>query len=158
MTRRRIVPALAAALLAAAVACGSITPAGDSIPALRTQLSRVDAALADRHYTDARRALDVLTRETVAARAAGRLSAEQADRILAAAARLAADLPAQAPAPQTSAPRPSTTSKPPERTGDQGEEKPDEENKNEDRKDEEKKDEGGDGHNSGNGPDDGQGN
>jgi hypothetical protein len=162
MTRARIVLAAAAGLLAAMTGCGSATPPGEAVPGLRTQLSRVDAALADREYTQARRALDALTRETAAARDAGRLTDEQANRILAAAARLAADLPAQAPVPH-----PTITVEVPQQRDDKGQETPEADKKDEQKKDEQKgqqnknqqkQDEGGGGHNSGNGPDDGHGN
>jgi hypothetical protein len=100
MTTRRIARAAAAALLVVSAGCGGPAPAGEAVPALRTHLSHVDAALADGKYAAARTALDALTRETITARAAGRLTPEQADRILAAAARLTADLPTPPPTPK----------------------------------------------------------
>jgi hypothetical protein len=167
MTRARIVLTAAAMVLAATAGCGTATPPGEAVPGLRTQLSRVDAALADREYAQARRALDALTRETAAARDTGLLSAEQANRILAAAARLAADLPAQAPVPH-----PTVTVKVPQQGGEKGQERPqsdkkddqkseqdkDQQDKDQQDKDQQKKDDHGGGHNSGNGPDDGHGN
>jgi hypothetical protein len=102
----RIGPFLAGVLLAA-TACAEPTPAGESVPALRDRLDRVDAALADADYGQARRALAALTAEAQRAEDAGRLPTGQADRIVAAAARLVAGLPATpAPAPSTSTPPP----------------------------------------------------
>ena len=66
--------------------------------ALRTCLGQGDSALAEGRYGAARSALDALVRETVTARDTGRLPAARADRILGAATRLSADLPAAAPA------------------------------------------------------------
>ena len=93
-----------AALITTGAGCGTSTPPGEAAPGLRAQLSRIDTALAAQQYTTARTALDALVRETVTARNAGTLSADQAQPILAAAARLAADLP--------STPRPTTTRSP----------------------------------------------
>ncbi|HVM15880.1 MAG TPA: hypothetical protein VM287_16320, partial [Egibacteraceae bacterium] len=90
---------MAAVLLAVSVACGTQVPAGTSVPELRTQLSAVDGAVVAEDYAQAREALDALARTTADARDTGRLTPEQADRILAAVARLAADLPAAEPAP-----------------------------------------------------------
>ena len=99
----RIGPGLAGVLLAT-TACAGPTPAGESVPALRDRLDRVDAALADADYGQARRDLAALTAQAQQAEDAGRLTTEQADRIVAAAARLVAGLPAPAPAPSTSTP------------------------------------------------------
>lgn len=100
----RIGPCLACALLAAP-GCAGPTPAGESVPALRTRLDRVDTALADADYAQARRALAALTAEAQNAEDAGRLSTDQADRIVAAAARLLAGLPEPpSPTPSTSTP------------------------------------------------------
>jgi hypothetical protein len=153
MTRRGLGLTVAAALLAGAAGCGTAAAPGEVVPALRTQLSRVDAALADHKYADARNALDALTRETAAARNAGRLTAEQTDRIVAAAARLAADLPPPSPTPQ-----PTVTLEVPERRGDKGTEKQQGDNQDDGKEDEQNKGKGGDGRNSGNRPDDGDGN
>ncbi|MGH8834904.1 MAG: serine/threonine-protein kinase [Actinomycetes bacterium] len=71
----------------------SLHQAAAGVPALAEQLSRVDGALVDRDYPAARAALDALIRDTIAARDAGQLSADQADSIMAASAQLIADLP-----------------------------------------------------------------
>lgn len=110
MTRSRLTLAVAAALLAATAGCGTDTPPGTAVPALREHLSRVDAALQAREFAEARDALAELTRETEAARTAGRLTPEEADRIVAAASRLSAGLPEEAPEPA-----PTTTVTVPER-------------------------------------------
>ncbi len=101
MIGSRIALGVATALLAATAGCGttSAAPPGQALPQLRILLSQVDAALADRHYPDARKALDALVRATTTARDTGQLSTEQADRILAAAAQLTAELPRRTPAP-----------------------------------------------------------
>jgi hypothetical protein len=139
---------IAAAVIVAAAACGTVPPPGQAVPALRSHLSSVNTALANNDASGARRALDALTRETSTARDAGRLTPEQADRILAAAARLAADLP-----PDESGPPTTVTVEVPGPTGDKNQDR-----KKGDRKEEEKKKEQGDGHNSNSGPDDGHGN
>lgn len=93
---RRLAPLLVAVALLAG--CGGGTPAAP--PAALTQaLARVDAALGAHDWGRARTALDELVRRTVLAREAGEVSAEEADRILAAAARLAAGVPSPSPAP-----------------------------------------------------------
>ena len=86
-----------AGVLAAAAGCARATPPGETVPDLRAHLGQIDRALAERRYDVARTSLEALVRTTTDARAAGRLGPEQADRILAAAARLAADLPASTP-------------------------------------------------------------
>ena len=145
--------ALVAAVLAAAVGCAAAPPPGEVVPSLRAQLSRVDTALADRQYGTARTALDALVRETIAARDAGKITADQANLILAAADRLAADLPDRAT--PTSAPPPTAAPAP---TG-QGEQTPtsepgreDKDQKGEGKKDEEKEDGEGDSNTSENSP------
>lgn len=104
--RGRIGVALAGVLTLVAGACGGPTPAGETVPALRDRLERVDAALAQGELVRARQALEALTAEARRAEDAGRLSSDQVDRILAAAARLEADLPEAAP------PTPSATTPP----------------------------------------------
>lgn len=100
----RIGPLLAASLLAT-TSCAGTTPAVESVPALRDRLDRVDTALADADYAQARRALAALTAEVQRAEDAGRLSTDRADRIVAAAARLVAGLPPPpSPAPSTTPP------------------------------------------------------
>ena len=129
-------PATTLAAVLALGACGATPPPGEAVPALRTRLERVDATLAEGHYADARQALDALTRETVTARDRQAISAEQAQRILAAIARLVTDLPAPAPTPP-----PSATVEPSQNNeADEGSEPSENENKHEDKgKDEEKK-------------------
>jgi len=81
--------------------CGQHTTAGQAAPEVKAALSQVENAVAAHQYPAARRALSALTQHTLAARQSGTLSAEQADRLLAAAARVKADLPAATPAPST---------------------------------------------------------
>jgi hypothetical protein len=167
---------LVAGVLAVVAGCGGAPAPGEAVPGLRSQLSRVDSALVDRQYGAARTALNALVRETVDAREAGRITADQADQILAAAARLAADLPAGAgptPTPAapatrgpTATPAPTSAPAPPSTPPGSGREEGADKGKKDDKKDEEKKgkdDGGGDGGDGGgdgggNGPDDGHGN
>jgi hypothetical protein len=95
-----------AGLLAVSAGCAGATPPGETVPGLRTHLDRIDRALAERRYDVARTGLEALVRAATDARASGRLSPEQADRILAAAARLAADLPTAQPTTTTEPPPP----------------------------------------------------
>ncbi|WP_141798722.1 hypothetical protein [Nocardioides sp. SLBN-35] len=102
---RRIRVALAAAALvllpALGVAgCGAAerTSAADDVPALRASLSKVDHAMAARHYPAAQEALLQLIAEVRRARAAGDLDAAAARDILAAARALLAGLGVDAPA------------------------------------------------------------
>lgn len=142
--------------------CGGAAPS-DDVPELSDELSRVDTAIAEREYRKARRHLNDLVRTTVESRESGDLGTDQADRILAAAARLMSALPRSRPKPAPTAP--ATPAETPE-------EKPDEE-KEEEKKDEEEKDEkkgekskgegsedggGGNGDSGENGPGDGEGN
>lgn len=103
-----------AAALVALSGCGESRPPGERVPQLRAALAKVDAAVADRDYRKAGDALAELVRRTRDARAAGTLSAAEADRIEAAAARMNADLP-KAKLTPTPTPTPSaTTTKPPD--------------------------------------------
>jgi len=107
---------LAAVVLAVALAgCASEVPPGEAVPELRQGLALVDGAVVAGDVGQAREALDELARQTVAAREGGRLTAGQADPVLAAIARLAADLPGadpQDPAPSTRDAPPRTTTAP----------------------------------------------
>jgi hypothetical protein len=71
----------------------SLHRAAAGAPALAEQLSRVDSALVDRDYAEARTALDGLIRDTIAARDAGQIDGDQADQVMAASAQLIAALP-----------------------------------------------------------------
>ena len=93
MIRPRLALAAVAVLVAAAAGCGAATPAGELDPTLRTQLTQVDQALAAGDYPQARDALDTLGEQTATARDDGWISSQQADRILTAVSRVAADLP-----------------------------------------------------------------
>ena len=93
MIRPRLALAAVAVLVAGAAGCGAATPAGELDPTLRTQLTQVDQALAAGDYSQARDALDTLGEQTATARDDGRISSQQADRILSAVSRVAADLP-----------------------------------------------------------------
>lgn len=108
----RSVPlAAAAALLVVLAGCGSEVPPGEAVPELRQELSLVDDAVVAGDYGQAREALDALARATVGARESGQLTAEQADPVLAAIARLTADLPGATP--PVAEPAPTTREAPP---------------------------------------------
>jgi hypothetical protein len=104
--RRALRLAAAGAVLLGAMSCGSGPQQAPA--AVRAALARVDAAVAARDYGLARQSVDVLVRQTLAARDRGELSPVQADRVLAAAARLAVDLPQPRPT-VTVAPTPTVT-------------------------------------------------
>ena len=71
----------------------------ESVPALEGRLAAVDEAMAAQDWPDALVALTAVQRLTTQAEESGRLTGEQADRILAATSRLSAALPAAALAP-----------------------------------------------------------
>jgi hypothetical protein len=95
-----------------AAGCGETTPT-EAAPELARQLARVDRAVTTGDEARIRDRVESLVSATEAARDAGRLDDEQADRILAAADALLARVPAPEPAPQPSAsPTPSPTLSP----------------------------------------------
>ena len=71
----------------------------ESVPALESRLAAVDEAMAAQDWPEALVALTAVQRLTTQAEESGRLTGEQADRILAATSRLSAALPAAALAP-----------------------------------------------------------
>jgi len=89
------------ALLLAGVAagCGSQQQpsAADQAPGLSVQLKRVDAALAQHKFAEARKDLRALMADANAARRSGDLSAASAQRVLAAATEVLDALPSAAP-------------------------------------------------------------
>ena len=130
MTNRRPAARRCAALTLTAVlsatfatGCGNEAPA-DAAPELSAQLARVDRAVATGDEARIRDRVEALESATEAARDAGELDDEQADRIVAAADALLARLPAEEPVPEpTPAPSPTTASPSPEED-DEHEEKP----------------------------------
>jgi hypothetical protein len=84
--------------------CGQHSTAAQVAPQVKSALTQVENALAAHQYPVARRGLDALIEYTLTARRSGTLSAEQADRILAA-ARVKADLPSATPTPRATASR-----------------------------------------------------
>ena len=82
--------------------CGQHRTAGQASPQVKSALTQVETALAAHQYSVARRGLNSLIQHTLTARRSGTLSAEQADRILAAASRVRADLPRATPTPSAS--------------------------------------------------------
>jgi len=97
MIRPRLALTGAAVLIATTTACGAATPPGELVPTLRTQLTQVEQALAAGDYPQARDALDTLDEQTATARDEGRITPDQADRILTAITRVAANLPEPTP-------------------------------------------------------------
>src|SRR3954465_1763867 len=121
MIRPRLAVAAAAALAATAGGppappCGAPAPPGELGPALRTQLTQVDQTITAGDYTQARDDLDALAAQTATARDEGRITPDQADRILAPITRLRANPPE--PASPTPATRPAPPSEPTTNTGD----------------------------------------
>lgn len=96
MEPRRAAGALCLLLLL--TACGGGSPA-DSVPELERELSAIDDALSEPDYAEAQEHLETLVATAEDARAAGDLDDEDADRVLAAAARLLAELPAEGEPP-----------------------------------------------------------
>ena len=160
----------ACAVLMLLSGCGGDPPTpADAVPELAETLSSIDDALADHRYAKARGSLKQLVQTTVDAREAGELEPDQADRVLSAAARLLSALPApRRPVPEEPAEEPPPAE---EESEDEWEKKQEEWQKKleeeqkkleEERKKleekAEKEEEDDDGHDSGNGPDDGHGN
>jgi hypothetical protein len=117
--RPRLALAAAAVLIAAITGCGAATPAGELDPTLRAQLTQVDQALAAGNYPQARDGLDTLAEQTATARDDGRISSQQADRILTAITRVAGNLP------EATAPGPATPPAPPSESAQNTGERPD---------------------------------
>ena len=80
-------------LITMASGCADETPPGEAVPVLAAQLQSVDAAVQDRDYAATRAAVEALVAETAKANVAGKITDDQADRILEAAKRLLAELP-----------------------------------------------------------------
>jgi hypothetical protein len=154
----------------------------DQVPGLADALGRVDSAIADHRYAQARLHLNDLVETTLAARETGDLESEQADQVLAVAAHLMSTLPTAQPTRQ--APRKPSRKPAPAQPNRQTRDQPapsedwdkrreelakkleeerkklEEERKRleEEEKQEEEGDGGGNGDSSENGPDDGEGN
>jgi hypothetical protein len=113
---RRGLAVLLTALALLVSGCGSQAgspSAADQVPALGTALQRIDAALASHHFAAARQRLRALKTAVISARKAGDLRAADAQRVLDAAARLLATLPADDAQPtETSSPTGSATTGP----------------------------------------------
>ena len=121
MSRMRSVRALVtASALSVALMLGGggdDETAADRVPTLGDRLEEVDDAIVDGEYDAARESLDELVRVATRAEDDGDLGAREADRILAAAAELAAALQAQDEEPEeepedTETPTPSPTPTP----------------------------------------------
>jgi hypothetical protein len=83
---------LSAAGLVLLSGCGHSSPGG-TVPALKGSLVQVDDALAAKQWQVARGTLDELIREVSTARASGRITTDQADRIQFTAKVLRSQLP-----------------------------------------------------------------
>lgn len=94
MNARRTAAALLTFLVLglALVACGADTPPGEKVPDLAAQLERVDAAVANEDHKAARSAVQDLVAATAAAELAEQITDEEADRIVAAARQVLANL------------------------------------------------------------------
>lgn len=103
---------LAGVVLALTAGCGAGPPAAEREPKLVTSLDRVDAAIAEGDDEAARTRLDELVSVVTRARESGRLDAEQAGRILDAAARLQSALPEEPPPAEPAPVAPTPESEP----------------------------------------------
>jgi hypothetical protein len=106
-----------------AAGCGQDTPS-EAAPELARQLAQVDRAVTTGDEAQIRERVEALVSATEAARDAGRLNDEQADRILSAADALLARLPEDAPPPKPSPPASSspTITPSPDEDEDEGDE------------------------------------
>lgn len=89
--RRRATAAVLGLLLSLS-ACGGSSP-GELRPELTDTLTRIDRAIERQHYRAAHRNLTTLVTQVDAAQDEGNLPAHDAEKVLAAAARLLAALP-----------------------------------------------------------------
>ena len=129
MTRTNLARRLAALALMAVVTagCGGESAPADAAPELAAQLERVDRAVVAGDEVRIRQRVEALVEATESARGEGRLDDEQANRILAAAEAMLAQLPVEAPAPEppsppTSSPTTETPEPPQEDEDDEGDE------------------------------------
>ncbi len=119
---RRLAALALTAVLAAG--CGGNSTPADAAPELAEQLERVDRAVTTGDEARIRERVESLVAATEAARDAGRIDDEQADRILTAADALLGRLPAEEPSPKPPSPptsSPTTTSPSPDEEGDEEE-------------------------------------
>lgn len=108
MSARSLVPRLVlAACLLLPAGCGDDPSPAEGAPELAGLLVLVDEAVADRRWPAAREAIRRLVERTDAAEQEGSLTAEQADRIRAAARDLLAGIPEPTRAPASTTPSPS---------------------------------------------------
>lgn len=91
---KRLTVAAALLLLAGCGGSSTLPSAAEQVPGLGDRLERVDTFLAAREWDKARAALRAIVAEAGAAREAGELDAVSADRVVATARQLLADLPA----------------------------------------------------------------
>jgi hypothetical protein len=126
-----LAPLVAGAVLVTTAGCGAEpepVPA-DSVPTLAVTLESVDSLIAEGRWARARAQLRSLIADANAAREAGELSPEEADRIVAAATRLLGVLPTPTPtASPTAVPSPGGAEGKGDR-GDRGDEKDDDEDR-----------------------------
>lgn len=125
--RRRVAAVALTALVAAPLAACGEEPepppsAAEQVPALATQLERIDQALAGKRFEQVRTLLERLTQQVIRTREAGSLDAAAADRILGAISRLRAQLPEPKPEPVPTV----TVTPPPPRDNDDGGDEDDE--------------------------------
>jgi hypothetical protein len=94
--------------------CGGGTAPADEVPLLADRLAGVDRAVSSGDEAQIREQVEALVNATERARGAGQLDDEQAERVLAAADSLLAQLPDEttpqpSPSPRTSSPAPPST-------------------------------------------------
>ena len=108
MMLRQVAAATSAPLLVLTFGCGTETTPLEAVPELEAALARVDDAVVDESYRQARAAARDLKQMVLAARESGELTNRQAEEIVAATVQLVQDLPKVS----TPEPRDETTSSP----------------------------------------------
>jgi dTMP kinase len=118
---RRLVP-LALTVVLFAAGCGGEAAPADAAPELAEQLALVDRAVVAGDEAQIRERVESLVAATEAARDAGRVDDEQADRIMTAAEALLARVPAEEPTSESPSPPPSPPTLSPSPDEDEGDE------------------------------------
>jgi len=131
ITRRRAARSVASLLgtVVLLTGCGGGTAPADEVPLLADRLEGVDRAVSTGDDAQIREQVEALVNATERARDAGQLDDEQAERVLAAADSLLAQLPDATPQPS---PSPRTSSPAPPSTPEEGDDEDSDENDEDD--------------------------